>query len=88
MVVEGEANGRWRKAKTKKPPEGGVFGGSRDFESHLWNLVWCGTRRTVCFGEAIFSAGLEVSGKFGVPQLVTIKKSASYGAQWNRIGDL
>ena len=51
-------------------------------------LYGAGTRRTVAFGEARFSAGLEVGGKFGVPQLVTINKSASYGFQWNRIGDL
>lgn len=35
--------------------------------------MWCGTRRTVCFGEARFSAGLEFDGKFGLSQLVTIK---------------
>jgi hypothetical protein len=46
------------------------------------------TRRTVAFGEARFPSGLEVGGKFGVPQLKTINKSASYGFQWNRIGDL
>ena len=34
--------------KRKNPPEGGFFGGSRDFESLLWNLVWCGIRsRTI-----------------------------------------
>jgi hypothetical protein len=27
--------------KRKNPPEGGFFGGSRDFESFLWNLEWC-----------------------------------------------
>ena len=42
-------------------------------------FVWCGTRRTVALGEARFSAGLEFGGKFGIPQLVTINKSASYG---------
>lgn len=47
-------------------------------------LFWCGTRRTVCFGETRFSGRLEFVGKFGVPQLVTINKSASYGVQWNR----
>ncbi|VVQ28513.1 hypothetical protein PS943_00949 [Pseudomonas fluorescens] len=26
--------------KRKNPPEGGFFGGFRDFESFLWNLVW------------------------------------------------
>ena len=46
--------------------------------------IWCGTRRTVCFGEARFFGCLEFVGKFGVPQLVTINKSASYGVQWNR----
>ena len=49
-------------------------------------FVWCGTRRTVAFGEARFPAGLDVGGKFGVPRPVTINKSASYGLQWNRIG--
>jgi hypothetical protein len=44
-----------------------------------------GTRRTVVVGGARFSAGLEFGRKFGVPLLVTINKSASYGAQWNRI---
>ena len=48
-------------------------------------LYGAGTRRTVCFWEARFSADLEVGGKFCVPQLVTINKSASYGFQWNRI---
>ena len=47
-------------------------------------LVWCGTRRTVCFCGARFFGRLEFAGKFGVPQLVTINKSASYGVQWNR----
>jgi hypothetical protein len=49
-------------------------------------FVWCGTRRTVAVGGARFSASLERVGKFGVPQLVTIYKSASYGFQWNRTG--
>ena len=26
--------------KRKNPPEGGFFGGARDFESFLWNLEW------------------------------------------------
>ena len=47
-----------------------------------------GTRRTVAFGRARFPVGLEVGGKFGVPQTVTINKSAGYGLQWNRIRDL
>ena len=47
-------------------------------------LYGAGTRRTVCFGEARFFGCLEFVGKFGVPQLVTINKSASYGVQWNR----
>lgn len=51
-------------------------------------FVWCGTRRTVSFGRARFPVGLEVGGKFGVPQTVTINKSAGYGLQWNRIRDL
>lgn len=45
----------------------------------------CGTRRKVALGAARFSAGLEFGGKFSVPQIVTINKSASYGSQWNRI---
>ena len=73
--------------KRKKPPEGGFFGGTRDFESLLSNLVWRGTRRTVACCEARFSADMEFAGKFGVPQLVTINKSASYGFQWNRTRD-
>jgi hypothetical protein len=47
-------------------------------------LFCMGTRRTVCFGEVRFFGCLEFVGKFGVPQLVTINKSASYGVQWNR----
>lgn len=50
-------------------------------------LYGAGTRRTVCFGETRFSGRLEFAGKFGVPQLVTINKSASYGFQWNRTRD-
>jgi hypothetical protein len=50
-------------------------------------LIWCGTRRTVRFGEARFSGRLDCGGKFDVPQLVTINKSASYGVRWNRIRD-
>lgn len=46
-----------------------------------------GTRRTVCFGKARFFEHLEFAGKFGVPQQVTINKSAIYGARWNRIRD-
>jgi hypothetical protein len=48
-------------------------------------LYGAGTRRTVCFAETRFSGRLEFAGKFGVPQLVTINKSASYGSKWNRI---
>lgn len=48
-------------------------------------FVWFGIRRTVYFGAARFSAGLEVGGKFGVPpppkKLVTINKSANYGSR-------
>ena len=51
-------------------------------------MYGAGTRRTVDCSEAMFSADLEFGGKFGVPQLVTINKSASYGLQWNRIRDL
>ena len=50
-------------------------------------FAWCGTRRTVCFGESRFFGHLEFAGKFGVPQLVTINKSASYGVRWNRTRD-
>jgi hypothetical protein len=50
-------------------------------------LYGAGTRRTVSFDGARFSAGLEFGRKFGVPQLVTINKSASYGFWWNRIRD-
>ena len=62
--------------------------GNNKASTFLWRLcfVWCGTRRTVCFCGARFFGRLEFTGKFGVPQLVTInKKSASYGVQWNRI---
>lgn len=58
---------------------------ARYLESFLWSLEGCGTRRTVCFGENRFSGRLDFGGKFDVPQLVTINKSASYGLQWNRI---
>lgn len=44
----------------------------------------CGTRRTVAFGEARFTAGLDVGRKFGVPRPVNIDKSASYGSGWIR----
>ena len=50
-------------------------------------FVWSGTRRTVCFCGARFFGRLEFTRKFGVPQLATINKSASYGAWWNRIRD-
>ena len=65
------------RAETTKPPH--FCGG--------FVLYGAGTRRTVAFSEARFPAGLEVGRKFGVPQLVTINKSASYGARWNRIRD-
>ena len=50
-------------------------------------LYGAGTRRTVAVSGARFSAGLEFGGKFGVPQLVTINKSASYGFRWSRTRD-
>ncbi|WP_449438128.1 MULTISPECIES: type II toxin-antitoxin system RelE/ParE family toxin [Pseudomonas] len=50
-------------------------------------VLYGGTRRTVCFGETRFFGRLEFAGKFGVPQLVTINKSASYGVRWNRTRD-
>jgi hypothetical protein len=41
-VVRGFVGGMLLLApKRKNPPEGGFFGGSRDFENLLWNLVWC-----------------------------------------------
>jgi hypothetical protein len=51
-------------------------------------VFYGGTRRMVVVDGARFSAGLEFGGKFGVPQPITINKSAGYGFQWNRIGDL
>ncbi|GGL54498.1 hypothetical protein GCM10009091_40380 [Pseudomonas brenneri] len=39
-------------------------------------FVWFGIRRTVYFGAARFSAGLEVGGKFGVPP--PPKKTSNY----------
>jgi hypothetical protein len=45
------------------------------------------TRRKVAFCEARFPAGLEVGGQFGVPQLVTINKSANYGVWRNLTRD-
>jgi hypothetical protein len=50
-------------------------------------VLYGGTRRTVAVSGARFSAGLEFGGKFGVPQLVTINKSASYGFRWSRTRD-
>lgn len=47
----------------------------------------CGDRRTVVGREGPVFAGLEFGGFFGVPHRVSIKKSASYGFQWNRIGN-
>ena len=63
--------------------------GNNKAPTFLWRLcfVWCGTRRTVCFGETRFFGRLEFAGKIGVPQLVTINKSASYGIRWNRTRD-
>lgn len=49
-------------------------------------VLYGGTRRTVVVGGARFSAGLEFGRKFGVPLLVTINKSVSYGTQWSRTG--
>lgn len=51
------------------------------------NSVWCGDRRTVVGREGPVFAGLEFGGFFDVPHRVSIKKSASYGFLWNRIGN-
>jgi hypothetical protein len=48
----------------------------------------CGTRRTVVGRKVPIFAGLEFGGFFDVPQRVSIKKSASYGFLWNRIGNI
>lgn len=62
----------------------GFSGASKTVEAVSEALYGAGTRRTVCFGETRFFGRLELPGKFGVPQLVTINKSASYGVRWNR----
>jgi len=76
--------------------------GQREQKSpHKAGFYWCqvarnrhrptdsgaGDRRTVVGREGAVFAGLEFGGFFGVPQRVSIKKSASYGFQWNRIGN-
>lgn len=50
------------------------------------NSFWCGDRRTVVGREGPVFVGLEFSGFFDVPHRVSIKKSASSGFLWNRIG--
>lgn len=45
----------------------------------------CGDRRTVVGREGTVFAGLEFSGFSDIPHRLSIKKSASYGSQWNRI---
>ena len=52
----------------------------------LGQIGWCGDRRTVVGREGPVFAGLEFGGFFGVPHRESIKKSASYGFRWNRIG--
>jgi len=42
-------------------------------------LYGAGTRRTVAFGAARFSVGLEVGGKLGIPLPIAINESAKYG---------
>ena len=64
------------------------FSGLPEILKAFSGTLYGGTRRTVCFGEARFSGRLDFGGKFGVPQLVTINKSASYGVRWNRIRDV
>jgi len=46
-----------------------------------------GDRRTVVGREGPLLAALELGGFLGVPHRVSIKNSASYGFQWNRIGN-
>ncbi len=53
----------------------------------LANFFWCGDRGTVVGREVPVFTGLEYGGFFGVPHRVSIRKSASYGFQWNRIGN-
>lgn len=55
-----------------------------DRSSMVVNGIPWGTRRTVCFSETRLFGRLEFAGKFGVPQLVTINRLASYGVRWNR----
>ena len=71
----------------KTRQKAGFSGVSEILKAFSETLCGAGTRRTVCFGETRFFGRLEFAGKFGVPQLVTINKSASYGARWNRIRD-
>lgn len=47
----------------------------------------CGDRRTVLGREGLVFAGLEFGGFLDVPHRVSIKKSASYGFQWNQFGN-
>lgn len=72
----------------KTRQKAGFSGVPEILKAFYGTLYGAGTRRTVCFGEARIFGRLDFGGKFGVPQLVTINKSASYGVRWNRIGDL
>ena len=71
----------------KTRQKAGFSGVSETLLAVCGTLSGAGTRRTVAVSGARFSAGLEFGGKFGVPQLVTINKSASYGVRWNRTRD-
>lgn len=70
--------------------EGG-HNGTENKKAHLsvsiFDTAYGGTRRTVVGCEAPILARLEFGGFFDVPQRVSIKKSASYGFLWNRIGN-
>ena len=52
----------------------------------IGQIVWCGDRRTVVGRQGPVFTGLEFGGFIDVPHRVSIKKSAIYGFQWNRIG--
>ncbi|MBA6042656.1 hypothetical protein [Pseudomonas lactis] len=71
----------------KTRQKAGFSGVPEILKAFFGTLYGAGTRRTVCFGGARFFGRLEFVGKFGVPQLVTINKSASYGVRWNRTRD-
>jgi hypothetical protein len=62
-------------------------GGGRAWKVTVQKWNWTNLGRNPFFGGARFFGCLEFVGKFGVPPLVTINKSASYGARWNRTRD-